>query len=87
MVRETRVVREDDGWAQEAAPDLRTRRQNVPPPPPRKGQAPRRWAYGYPEIAKLLDMSEDAVRKAVSRRKFNPRDLADVVRYLRERGG
>jgi hypothetical protein len=49
---------------------------------PGKGGQPRTWAYGYPELAALLEMTEGAVRQAVRRDQFNPADLASVVDFV-----
>jgi len=41
----------------------------------------RTWSFGYPELAALLDMSEDAVRQAVTRGALNPGSLASVCSF------
>ena len=36
------------------------------------------WAFGYPELAALLETTEGAVRALVARGRINPANLADV---------
>jgi hypothetical protein len=45
----------------------------------------RLWAYGYAELGALLDMTPEAVQKAVERGKFDPANLRDVVDFFLHR--
>jgi len=38
------------------------------------------WAYGYADLAKLLGVTEQAIRQRVTRKQFDPGDLAAVCR-------
>lgn len=60
------------------------RRVIASPRVPRRGR-PRLWAYGYADLADLLDCSEGAVRQLVKRQRLDPRDLASVCRAWRVR--
>lgn len=46
-----------------------------------KGGNSKLWAFGYSSLAGLLDMSELAVRKAVSRGDMSPADLKSVMEF------
>ena len=50
---------------------------------PSKG---RLWAFGYPDLAAFLGMSEDAVRQSVSRNQLDPARLESIYAFkvLRE---
>jgi hypothetical protein len=41
-----------------------------------------RWTYDYNTLGVLFDLSESAVRKAVSRRELRPESLSDVCSFL-----
>lgn len=43
------------------------------------------WAYGYATLARLLGMTETAVRTAVTRGRFNPASLESVLLYQKAR--
>ncbi len=43
------------------------------------GGRPQLWAYGYADLARLLGLSEAALRQRVRRGTFDPGDLAAVV--------
>jgi hypothetical protein len=45
----------------------------------------RLWAYGYAGIAELAGCPVEAVRDAVTRKRFDPGDLLDVARWVQER--
>lgn len=56
---------------------LRRRTVSLPQGAPKRG---RLFAFGYPELAKLLGLSEAAVRKRVSRGRLDPSDLETICR-------
>lgn len=48
------------------------------------GRAPlgaKLWAYGYADLAVLLDMSEEAIRQRVKRGDFDPGDLVSIWEF------
>jgi hypothetical protein len=45
----------------------------------------RLWAYGYAGIAELAGCPVEAVRDAVTRKRFDPGDLLDVARWVQAR--
>lgn len=47
-----------------------------------KGQRGRLWAYGYPDLSRLLEVTEGHLRNQVSRRRFDPGDLLAVARAI-----
>ena len=61
---------------------MKTRRTVETTDRPRRrggGRGPRLWAYGYADLAKLLGMTEQAVRARVARG-WNPGDLEAICR-------
>jgi hypothetical protein len=52
-----------------------------------KGRGKRRFSYTYQDLARLLGMTEEAVRQAAHRGKFDPADLRSVVAFYVKRKG
>ena len=50
----------------------------------KRGSRARLWGYGYMDLSRLFGQPEGTVRQAVKRKKFNPADVVDVVRYWGE---
>lgn len=50
---------------------------------PRGGRGPKLWAYGYSDLARLLGVSEGAIRQRVARKLFDPSDMEAVCRAWR----
>lgn len=43
------------------------------------------WAYGYATLAAIFGVTEESVRRWVSRGELDPADLGDVIRFARDR--
>lgn len=54
---------------------------------PKQGRGsgrPKLWAYSMADLARLFGKPVGTVRQDIRRKKFDPVDLADVVRYWGE---
>ena len=47
-----------------------------------KGGRRKLWACGYPDLARLFGVKENALRKLVSRGRLDPADLAQVIDFF-----
>jgi len=77
----------DDGWQRpEHQAPPKSRRKNVPPPVHRNGGKPKRFIT-YEDYARFFGVKVDTVRHWAARGRFNPADLASVIRFYEERRG
>lgn len=50
-----------------------------------KGKRPHKFTYTYQDIADLTHHTLSSIRAYASRKKFNPRSLESVVRFIAEK--
>lgn len=63
-----------------------SRRQNTPPPPYRGGRGPRRFSFGYADLARFFGVGVGTARAWTCSGRFDPKDpLGSVARLLERR--